>query len=196
MIPTGSAGDGFSARSVERAGPACLRVSADFDIFTGMKTIALPFSYQWYEDASGLPEADRDLLAAARGATAAAYAPYSGFRVGAALRLSGGRIVTGANQENASFPAGLCAERAALAAAASLFPGTAPESLAVSFDGGPGSDHPISPCGICRQSLAEWEARFGTSIRLVLGGLTGNVWVVGSAASLLPLSFSGKDLSR
>lgn len=161
-----------------------------------MEHIHQAFSYWLYEDASGLGEADAALLEDARKATDLAYAPYSSFRVGAALRLVTGAVITGANQENASFPAGLCAERVALATAASRFPGTAPETLAVSFDyQGGASDHPISPCGICRQSLAEWEHRFRCRIRIVLGGQRGKVFVIESASALLPLSFSRDDLA-
>jgi cytidine deaminase len=160
-----------------------------------MERLEKPFTYLWYPDAGELPEKDLALLEAARKATGLAYAPYSGFRVGAALALVSGDVVTGANQENASFPAGLCAERVALASAAARFPGVAVAALAVSYDAGPGaSDRPISPCGICRQSLAEWEQRFGSPIRIILGGLKGGVQVIASASTLLPLSFSREDL--
>ena len=160
-----------------------------------MERLEKPFTYLWYPDAGELPEKDLALLEAARKATGLAYAPYSGFRVGAALALVSGDVVTGANQENASFPAGLCAERVALASAAARFPGVAVAALAVSYDAGQGaSDRPISPCGICRQSLAEWEQRFGSPIRIILGGLKGGVQVIASASTLLPLSFSREDL--
>ena len=160
-----------------------------------MQRIEQPFSYLLYPGTAGLPKGDAALLQEARKATALAYAPYSRFQVGAALLLASGDIVRGANQENASFPAGLCAERVALASAAARFPGVAVLALAVSYDAqGGSSDHPISPCGICRQSLAEWERRFHQPIRIILGGLTGKVQVIESAAMLLPLSFSQKDL--
>lgn len=162
-----------------------------------MQRIEQSFSYMSYPDATGLAADDLRLLQEARKATALAYAPYSRFQVGAALLLATGDIVRGANQENASFPAGLCAERAALAAAAMSFPGVAVRALAVSYDAGEGSSsHPISPCGICRQSLVEWELRFSHPIRIILGGLTGEIQVMESAAMLLPLSFSQEDLGR
>lgn len=160
-----------------------------------MKRVEEPFTYLSYPDAGELPERDLALLDEARKATRLAYAPYSRFQVGAALALASGDVVTGANQENASFPVGLCAERVALAAAAVRFPGVAVVALAVSYDTGDDtSDRPISPCGICRQSLAEWEQRFGSPIRMILGGLTGSVQVIESVSMLLPLSFSREDL--
>lgn len=152
-------------------------------------------TYLWYRDAAALPVEDRQLLEQARRVTAGAYAPYSAFRVGAALRLANQEVVSGANQENASFPAGICAERVALSAASALHPGMDIEALAVSYDSARLSSlHPISPCGICRQSLLEYEIRAGHPIRVIMGGLGGEVWVVPSAAALLPLSFSAADL--
>src|SRR5580658_10187713 len=109
------------------------------------------FSYEVYESAAELPAEDALLLDKAREATAHAYAPYSHFRVGAAARLNNSQIVTGANQENASFPVGICAERVLLSSAASLYPGMPIQAIAISYfnEKGP-SDKPISPCGICR----------------------------------------------
>lgn len=160
-----------------------------------MGTIHHTFTYKSYDQLAELEAGDAALLKEARLATAMAYAPYSRFQVGAALSLEGGRIVRGGNQENASFPAGLCAERVALAAAVSGFPGVVIEALAISYDNKKGSsDHPITPCGICRQSLLEYEGMQSRPIRLVLGGLAGRIWVLESAALLLPLSFSAEDL--
>lgn len=160
-----------------------------------METITRPFSYQCYEQGEALPAEDAALLREARQATRQAYAPYSHFQVGAAVRLSNGVTVTGANQENASFPAGICAERSVLATAASAYPGVPVAALAVSFDHKERkSDHPISPCGICRQSLLEYEQRYRNPIRIILGGLEGKVYVIGSVSVLLPLSFSADDL--
>jgi cytidine deaminase len=153
------------------------------------------FAYEEFSSAEDLPAEDAALLRRAQEATADAYAPYSHFRVGAAARLANGAIVTGTNQENASFPAGICAERTLLSAAASLFPGVAVEELAVSYfnENGP-SDRPISPCGICRQSLQEAEQRKGRPIRLVLGGQSGRVYIIPEAGQLLPLAFTGDEL--
>ncbi|MDP4255034.1 MAG: cytidine deaminase, partial [Bacteroidota bacterium] len=107
------------------------------------------FSFEVYGSADELNRDDAALLRLAREATKKSYAPYSRFRVGAAARLLSGELVTGANQENASFPAGLCAEGVLLATASSLYPGMAIDTLAVSYDNERGpSDRPISPCGI------------------------------------------------
>jgi cytidine deaminase len=152
-------------------------------------------SYEEYASDGELPAADLALLNAARKATADAYAPYSHFRVGAAARLANGKIITGTNQENASFPAGICAERTLLSVAGAQYPGVAIETLAISYHNDHGiSDRPISPCGICRQSLQEFEQRTGRAMRLVLGGETGKVIVLERSALLLPFAFSADEL--
>ena len=152
-------------------------------------------TYEEYPSDTELSPADWELLQAARGATVNAYAPYSCFRVGAAARLDNGQVVTGANQENASFPVGICAERVLLSAVASLYPGIAIASIAISYfnEKGP-ADRPISPCGICRQSLQEFEMRTGQPIRLILGGQSGTVYVIPRSGSLLPLAFVADDM--
>jgi len=123
------------------------------------------------------------------------YAPYSNFNVGAAAKLANGEIVAGTNQENASYPAGLCAERVLLSSAATLYPGVAIESIAISYNNNNGeSNHPISPCGICRQSLVEYEERTKHPIRLILSGMEGKVFIIKTAGLLLPLSFGSADL--
>jgi cytidine deaminase len=154
------------------------------------------FSYEEFDSARDLEQPDAQLLKKAQDVTANAYAPYSHFRVGAAARLVNGEILTGTNQENASFPAGICAERTLLSTAASLFPGVSIETLAISYfnENGP-SDRPISPCGICRQSLQEFEQRTGHPIRLLLGGQSGKVYIIPQADLLLPLAFTAEELS-
>jgi cytidine deaminase len=152
-------------------------------------------SYEEYASDAELPAADMALLNTARKATADAYAPYSHFRVGAAARLENGMIITGTNQENASFPAGICAERTLLSVAGAQHPGVAIETLAISYDNENGpSDRPISPCGICRQSLQEFEQRTGRPVRLVLGGQNGKIIVIPGASGLLPFAFTGDEL--
>ena len=134
-------------------------------------------------------------MLAAREATVHAYAPYSHFRVGAAARLVNGVIITGTNQENASFPAGICAERTLLSVAGAQYPGVAIGTLAISYHNENGvSDRPISPCGICRQSLQEFEQRTGQAMRVVLAGETGKVLVLGQSGLLLPFAFSADEL--
>lgn len=140
-----------------------------------------------------LPEADRELLELAARAAEGAYAPYSRFHVGAALRTADGRVVPGSNQENASFPVGTCAERAALNGAMSQWPSAKVEVMAVVVPGIT-ADRPVSPCGICRQALLEQELRQGAPMRLLLGGAKGPIVELASARELLPLSFDASFL--
>jgi cytidine deaminase len=151
--------------------------------------------YEEYGSDKELPADDVVLLAKARAVTVDAYAPYSHFRVGAAARLVNGAIITGTNQENASFPAGICAERTLLSVAGAQYPGVAIETLAISYHNELGtSDRPISPCGICRQSLQEFEQRTGKAMRVVLGGMEGKVLVLPESGLLLPLAFTSDEL--
>lgn len=155
------------------------------------------FHYDVYTSADELQPDDAELLIAARKAIEHAYAPYSGFRVGAAARLGNGQLLTGSNQENASYPAGICAERVLLSTVSSLYPGTYIQAIALSYMGNSApSDHPISPCGICRQSLQEYQDRQQIPIRLLLGGMTGEVFLLSSATDLLPFSFSQAELGK
>lgn len=152
-------------------------------------------TYEEYASADELPEADAALLAMARKTTATAYAPYSQFRVGAAARLVNGQVITGTNQENASYPVGICAERTLLSVAGAMFPNVAIDTLAVSYLNGQGtSDRPISPCGICRQSLQEFEQRTSRPMRIILAGQTGRVLVLEGSNTLLPFAFTSDEL--
>ena len=155
----------------------------------------ISFSYEELPDDSALSEADRTLLLEARKVTALAYAPYSNFWVGAAARMASGALVHGVNQENASYPVGSCAERVLLGHAAVRFPEDPIETIAISYHPkDQSSQEPLYPCGMCRQALLEQELRFKRPIRLILSGMEGRVHVVGSAESLLPFAFTGKDL--
>ena len=160
-----------------------------------MKENKFEFNYKVYDSIEELTEDERWLLNEAREVTAQAYAPYSNFQVGAVAKMVNGEIITGSNQENASFPVGLCAERVLLASISSLFPKIQIETIAISYKSEhQKSDHPISPCGICRQSLQEFESRVNHPIKLVLGGMTGPVYVIDSASRLLPLAFTSEEL--
>lgn len=161
-----------------------------------MKKDEFKFSFDVYDSIEELTEEDAWLLNEAREVTEHAYAPYSHFHVGAVAKLTNGEIVAGSNQENASFPAGLCAERVLLASASSLYPKVPIQSMAISYNAGNNgpSDHPISPCGICRQSLQEYEGRVKHPIRLILGGMQGKVYIISTASSLLPLAFTSDEL--
>lgn len=153
------------------------------------------FSVDVYSSAAELAPGDVALLEAARAATAKAYAPYSNFLVGAVAELNNGETISGTNQENASYPVGICAERVLLSALASQYPGTAIKTLAVTYNNLNGeSNRPISPCGICRQSLNEYEERMNQPIRIILSGMEGEVYIIKKAGDLLPLCFSSTDL--
>ncbi len=153
------------------------------------------FNYEVFTSSNELSKSDKDLLEAARDTTKNAYAPYSNFLVGAVARMKNGSLVKGTNQENASYPVGICAERVLMSAASSLFPGEGIETLAISYNNKNGdSSKPVSPCGICRQSLLEFESRGGGPIRIILSGLTGKVIVLENAGLLLPFSFGSKDM--
>ena len=153
------------------------------------------FEIEVYESIDQLTKEDAWLLNEAKNITKIAYAPYSHFQVGAMARLTNGKTVAGSNQENASYPVGLCAERVLLSAASSLYPGVPVESIAISYHNDNGkSDRPITPCGICRQTLVEYETRLQHPIRLILGGMEGKIFIIPKAGMLLPLSFSGDDM--
>ncbi len=160
-----------------------------------MKTEEIKFSFSLYESIDELNKDDAELLRKARDVTKFAYAPYSNFKVGAFARLENGETVSGTNQENASFPAGICAERTLLSTASSLFPGVGIDTIAITYNNMNGkSDKPASPCGICRQSLVEFQDRTKRQIRIILSGMEGKVQIIENARDLLPLVFGADDL--
>jgi len=160
-----------------------------------MKKEEYKFGFEVYDSSRDLTKEDEKLVDEARKITGKAYAPYSNFHVGAVARLSNGAFVTGTNQENASYPVGICAERVLLSSASMLQTNVPIDTIAISYHNKNGeSNHPVSPCGLCRQSLAEYEERTGKPIRLILSGMDGKVFIVKKASQLLPLSFSSEDL--
>lgn len=160
-----------------------------------MTKIEVPFSVEVYSSSKELNSIDLVLLEQARSVTKSAYAPYSNFNVGAAAQLTGGTVVTATNQENASYPVGICAERVLLSAVASQYSNAGIVTMAISYHNLKGeSKRPISPCGVCRQSLAEYEERTHQSIRIILSGMEGEVYIIEKARQLLPLSFSAGDM--
>jgi len=160
-----------------------------------MKTIEIKIVVHEFQNIDELPENDQVLLTEARRITALAYAPYSGFHVGAAVLLSNGMIITGNNQENSAYPSGLCAERVALFYANANYPEAGVEAIAVSAaKNGVLVNEAIKPCGSCRQALAETEIRYKKPIRIILDGQD-SIMVLQGMESLLPLSFSKKDLA-
>ena len=160
-----------------------------------MKKETLHLDYEVFDTIDELSNEDAFLLREAGEATKNSYAPYSKFRVGAVARMGNGELVSGSNQENASYPAGICAERVLLSTASSLYPGIPIKTIAVSYRSTEvKSDHPIAPCGICRQSLQEFRERVKQPIRLILGGLEGKVYIIDDASALMPFAFDGKEL--
>lgn len=160
-----------------------------------MKESKYEFQYEVYNDLEELAPQDQELLRKARTFTHQAYAPYSNFRVAAVAKLKNGEIVAGTNQENASFPVGICAERVLLGNAATLYPGIPVDTMAISFDSAEVKpDHPISPCGMCRQALLEYETRTHEPIRLILGGQQGKIYIINTVRSLLPFAFTSDEL--
>ncbi len=154
------------------------------------------FDLTIYEGEQSLPPGDRELLSKAREATSSAYAPYSGFRVGAALLLESGEVIIGSNQENASFPSGLCAERVAVFQKGARFPEGVIEVLAVvALSPGKHLKIPAAPCGNCRQSLLEYEHRQESPIRILLQADNGSVYECPSVSALLPLGFDQSYLN-
>lgn len=143
------------------------------------------FDYVSYASLDGLPERDRMLVGRAREACASSYAPYSGFRVGAALRLADGGIRVASNQESEVLPSGMCAERALLYYVQGHDPGQPIEALAIASDPAQGECY---PCGACRQVLFDTEKRQGAPIRVIMAG-AGSATVVASARDLLPFTF-------
>lgn len=160
-----------------------------------MKENKFEFQYEVFDDISQLNEQDARLLKEAQSITNQAYAPYSNFHVGAVAMLENGDTVAGTNQENASYPVGICAERVLLGSASTMHPNVSIQTIAISYNSKTvKSDHPISPCGMCRQALLEYETRVKKPIRLILGGMEGKVMIISSARQLLPFAFTSDEL--
>lgn len=150
----------------------------------------LTIEYEEWENESSLAQPDAELIKQAHDAAQRAYAPYSRFRVGAAILLENGEIIQGNNQENSSYPVGTCAERTALFYASSRFPGVKIKAIAIAAE----TSEPIPPCGLCRQALLEYETIQNQNIPVIMGGKTGKIWKTTSVASLLPLQFDHHHL--
>lgn len=159
-----------------------------------IRTNNISFSYKEFETETDLDSDDRELIVAARTAALNAYAPYSKFRVGAALRLTSGIIISGTNVENAAFPSGICAERNVIANSVSNHKDDLPVAIAVAAMTENGlTEEPVSPCGNCRQVIAEEEVRSASPIRIILSGKN-KTFIINSIVELLPLQFNKKNL--
>ena len=159
-----------------------------------MQTREIRIFVEEYNSVGELKEEERELVFAAREASKDAYAPYSQFHVGAALKLGNGMIFKGNNQENSSFTAGLCAERVALFYANAAFPDEPVKIIAVTAENSYGLiAHPVKPCGVCRQAMVETEVRFKQPIRIILDGKS-KIQVFNGVENLLPFAFKPDSL--
>lgn len=153
------------------------------------------FEYSLFETLEELSPSFQSLMQEAILARANAYAPYSNFSVGAAVLLDNGVIVRGNNQENAAYPSGLCAERVAIFYASAQYPSVPIKAIAVTANTHlDPSDTPASPCGNCRQTLAEYQQKQSTSIPIIFMGASGKIVCCNSVLDLLPFAFSAKFL--
>lgn len=156
-----------------------------------MKKQTLSTTYTVYEDLNELSEDIQELFSKAVEARDKAYAPYSNYLVGAAIRLESGIIVTGSNQENAAYPSGLCAERTAIFYAGAQYPDQRINQIAISVKSLQKTvDSPGAPCGACRQAIAEYEFKQKKDIAIFLRGETGKIIKSDSLSDLLPLAFN------
>ena len=148
-----------------------------------------------FESVSDLPSSIQTLMNKAHDARENAYAPYSHFKVGAALQLDSGEIILGNNQENAAYPSGLCAERVAVFHAGATHPNAKVISMAITAKSLKNElTTPVAPCGSCRQVLAEYEVKQHTPIAIYFMGETGKIVKSNSIKDLLPLIFDSTYL--
>ena len=150
----------------------------------------IEISYEVYESVDALPVEDKELLLEAEKISETAYAPYSNFLVGAAIRTENGQIVTGNNQENAAYPSGLCAERTAIYYLGAQFPNQNINTIAVAARRRGEEFLAVAPCGSCRQAMVEYESKQDKPIRFIMRGENGTVLVLPAIKSLLPFSFT------
>ncbi|NQZ42916.1 MAG: cytidine deaminase [Flavobacteriaceae bacterium] len=161
-----------------------------------MGTKRIGFELTVYDTLDEMSEEDRGLLHQANLAREKAYAPYSKFHVGAAVLLENGTVVLGNNQENASYPSGLCAERVAIFHAGANHPGVAIKSIAISAVSTTSNETtaPAAPCGNCRQAIAEYEHKQKGPIAILMQGASTTVYKCHAIADLLPLAFDNSFL--
>ena len=156
----------------------------------------ISFEITVYDSVIELSNDDQNLMSAAVEARDRAYAPYSSFNVGAAVLLENGEIIEGNNQENASYPSGLCAERVAIFYAGAKYPGMKIKAIAITAAS---LNHevkePAAPCGNCRQAISEYEFRQQEPIKILLMGETGSIVECDSLSDLLPLGFNSSFLN-
>jgi cytidine deaminase len=158
------------------------------------KKILLNFTSAHFSE---LDANDQELISNAKEAFSSAYAPYSGFFVGASILLENGEIINGSNQENVAYPSGLCAERVAIFYAGAKFPKVKIKTIAVSvFSKDYNLTDVISPCGACRQVLAEYEDKQGQFIKVILHSPNDEVLIASKVQDLLPFMFKSSHLKK
>ena len=151
----------------------------------------LHIKYNVFNKLTDLPEKAQNLMKQAITTREKAYAPYSKFKVGAAVLLKNGQTFVGSNQENAAYPSGLCAERVAIYQAATQYPDEEIEMIAISGSAEDPTAFPVSPCGACRQSLSEYETKQKKLIPVYFMGAEGEIVQTESIKDLLPFLFDG-----
>ncbi|MDR2123220.1 MAG: cytidine deaminase [Flavobacteriaceae bacterium] len=154
----------------------------------------LDVTYEEYPNWSDLSQEDLNLIKEAQKARELAYAKYSEFKVGAAILLDNGKIITGNNQENAAYPSGLCAERTAIFYAVANYPSAVIRKMAIVAGKDDENSEPVSPCGACRQVLLEYENRQRKPIEFFFTGTKGRVIKFSKCSDLLPFTFDGSLL--
>jgi cytidine deaminase len=161
-----------------------------------MKKKKIHIEYFHFENTNNLDASTLELIEAARNAMKKAYAPYSSFQVGAALRLDDNSIIEGNNQENAAYPSGLCAERVALFYAGAQFPSTKIKEIAIIASSlkDAGFAEIVTPCGSCRQVMLETQSRQNLNMRIVLVSTEGKGIILEKVDDLIPFSFNLKSL--
>jgi len=159
-----------------------------------MKEITIQSKISIYESENELPKDTQNLLKKAAEIRKNAYAPYSKFKVGAAILLDNNQIILGTNQENAAYPSGLCAERVALFQASSIYPEAKILKIVITASEINENSTPIPPCGSCRQSISEYEIKQGSDIEIYFMGEMGRIYKSESLENLLPLIFNKKLL--
>ncbi len=155
-----------------------------------MKIISRKISFEEYDSLNELQEEQRNLVEAARKACKSSYSVYSRFKVGAAVLLDNGEVITGNNQENIAYPSGLCAERVALFFAQSMYPNNSIQMIAIAANSESDEmNEPVMPCGACRQVMAEYEDRHNVKLKTIMASETGKVLVADNMEALLPMRF-------
>jgi cytidine deaminase len=160
-----------------------------------MKKLRLESEIKIADHINELDPSDHQLLSRAKEAAKDAYAPYSNFKVGAAVLLKDGKVVIGNNQENAAYPVTICGERNAIFSASAQYPNTPIVAVAITIiSKDQNINRPVPPCGSCRQVIYETEMRHKQDIRIILQGDTGEIYLINSIKDILPLLFDASYL--